>query len=73
MKDYSNVVFPVYAKYKRHKNRIYFATDCKNEEKLKYYGKCEKYSSNANGYRHYMDSNGFVHLIHYNDIEEVKK
>lgn len=69
--DYTNVEFPLCAKYKRHENRIYFATDCEDGEELEYYGKVEKPSSNAAGYRHYKDSKGFLHLIHYTDIEAV--
>lgn len=69
--DYSNVNFPLRAKYKRHENRIYFATDCKDGEELEYYGECEKPNSNALGYRYYKDSKGYIHLIHYTDIEEV--
>lgn len=67
--NYTNIEFPLRAKYKRHKNRIYFATDCQDGEELEYYSKCEKPSSNGAGYRIYKDSKGFTHLIHYTDLE----
>ena len=69
--DYNNVVFPEKAKYVRHENRIYFATDCQDGEELIYYGKCEKPSSNAMGYREYKDSKGYIRLIHYEDIVAI--
>ena len=70
--DYSNYDFPLKAKYVRHKNRIYFSTDCQDGEELTYYGRVEKPNSNAMGYRHYLDSKGQIKLIHINDIVEVK-
>lgn len=66
--SYANVEFPLYAKYKRSKNRIYFATDFEDGEKLEYYGKAEKPSSNAMGYRYYINSKGYIKLIHYTDL-----
>lgn len=62
--------FPLKARYKRHKNRIYFATDCKDGEILTYYGRVERPSSNAMGYMYYKDSKGQIRLIHINDIME---
>ena len=69
--NYNNVEFPERAKYVRHENRIYFATDCQDGEELIYYGRCEKPSSNAMGYREYKDSKGYVRLIHYKDIVAI--
>ena len=69
--NYNDVEFPKKAKYVRHKDRIYFATDCQDGEELTYYGKHEKSSSSAMGYREYKDSHGFIHLIHYNDIVAI--
>jgi len=66
--NYTNVDFPVHAKYKRSKNRIYFATDYKDGEELEYYGKVEKPSSNALGYRYYRNSSGYIRLIRYTDL-----
>ena len=67
--NYRNVEFPLHAKYKRHEGRIYFSTNCEDGEELEYYGKVEKPSINAEGYRYYKDSKGFIHLIHYADLE----
>ncbi len=66
--DYYNYKFPLKAKYVRSKNRIYFSTDCEDGEELTYYGRHDKPSSNAYGYRYYKDSKGFLHLIHIDDI-----
>ena len=69
--NYSNYDFPLKAKYVRHKNRLYFITDCEDGEELTYYGRVDKPSSNAMGYRYYKDSKGQIRLIHINDIVEV--
>lgn len=66
--NYSNVKFPLKAKFVRHENRIYTIMDFRDGEELRYYGKCEKPSSNANGYRFYTDNNGHTQLVHYTDI-----
>lgn len=67
--DYRKVEFPLKAKYKRHKCRIYFVTDFKDGEELEYYGKVEKPASNAKGYRWYKNSQGKIKVVHYNDLE----
>lgn len=71
--DYTNMEFPLYAKYKRSKDRIYFATDFEDGEELEYYGKVEKPSSNAMGYRYYKNSKGYIRLTHYTDLEIIKR
>lgn len=51
MLDYSNADFPKETYYIRHPNRIYLSTDFYDGEKIFYYGKHTKLSSNARGYR----------------------
>lgn len=70
--DYKNVDFPVRARYKRKDNRIYFVTDFEDGEELEYYGKVEKPSSNAMGYRYYKNSKGNIRLTHYTDLEVIE-
>ena len=67
--DYKNVEFPLKAKYKRHKNRIYFVTDFGDGEEIEYDGKVEKPSANAQGYRYYINSRGKSRVVHYEDLE----
>lgn len=67
--NYKEVEFPVRAKYKRNKNRVYFPDDFKDGEELEYYGKVEKPSSNAKGYRYYKNANGHIRLTHYTDLD----
>ena len=69
--NYSNYDFPLKARYVRHKNRIYFETDCQDGEELTYYGRVAKPNSNAMGYRYYKDSKGQIRIIHINDIVGV--
>ena len=71
--NYGNIKFPLKTKYIRHKNRLYFPTDPEDGEDLFYYGKPLKASSAAMGYREYMDKNGNIKLIHWNDIEHSNK
>lgn len=69
--NYNEVEFPQIARFVRHSNRIYFITDFEDGEILTYYGRVEKPSSNAKGYRLYLGKNQ-IRMVHFNDIEEVK-
>lgn len=70
-KDYSNVKFPQVGKYIRHSDRIYLVTDPEDGEVLTYFGRAEKPSSNALGYRWYRAADGTTRLVHFNEIEAV--
>ncbi len=72
MLDYNNVDFPKETYYIRHPNRIYFSTDFYDGEKIFYYNKHTKPSSNARGYRWYRNMHGLMKLVHWTDIKHGK-
>ena len=67
--NYGNANFPETTEYIRNKNRLYFSTDFKDGEKIMFFSKCEKPSSNAAGYRLYQNEVVDIKLIHWNDIK----
>ena len=69
MLDYSNTNFPQETHYIRHPNRIYSSMDFEDGEKIFYYGKHIKPSSNAKGYRWYRNVHGLTRLVHWTDIK----
>ena len=61
--------FPLKAKYKRDKNRIYFSDDFADSEEIEFFCNCEKPSSNAIGNAWYIDKSGISKLINIKDLE----
>lgn len=62
--------FPMYAKFKRFDNRIYFVDDFEDNENIEFYWICSKPSACACGNAWYKGSNGISKLI---NIKEIKK
>lgn len=67
--NYNKTNFPKETYYIRHPNHIYSSMDFKNGEKIFYYSKHIKPSSNAKGYRWYRNEHGQIRLIHWTDIK----
>jgi hypothetical protein len=60
--------FPMKAKYKRDKNRIYFATDFQDGEEIEFWWNCDKPSSSAKGYAFYTNGKADFKLVNINEL-----
>lgn len=70
LKNWSNIEFPLRARFIRHSDRLYLPSDFQDGEMLTFYSKCEKPVSNALGYRlYYGEHSKMPRLIKYSDIE----
>lgn len=71
IKDHYNYDFPLKAKYKRSKNRIYFSTNFKDGEEIEFFWLCDKPSSCAKGYAYYKGDGAYTNLIHISELEAI--
>ena len=53
LEEHYGLNFPMKAKYKRNKNRIYFSGDFEDREEIEFYYMSDKPSSSAKGYAFY--------------------
>lgn len=65
--------FPLKARYKRKENRIYFATNFKDNEEIEFFWNCDKPISCAMGYAFYINKEGNSQLINIKELELINK